>query len=587
MSSLKNKGREMTQWSERQFVRNSYNIWFGENMPKTIAAKELVDNAIDQISDKKSDRVHIRLWPNRIDVMDNGDGISLKKDKTSGKTHLYLAIAKMYTSTNYGGTAGLTGTYGVGMVASNFLADRFKAGHITNKKFTGYEFENGEHSSEGENLDIIEDFADAPMDNGFYVSSSYGDSILEDDIDTQWIINYTKKRTGELREGSIVSIHLYKEEENWQLSEPKMFEFNKITHADGTKDVNYVPSWMEQVEAVKGHHLIRHNGWLYALGKEVGCFSHITSIVQGAPVDCSNTFSAYFDIEDYNVKVNVPFTMFYSGKTKPKYQDQTKQRITVYSTAMMKVLAKSSTLYTYFKQEAEKTYLQHMLKNSGSNMFSPAIGIGNSYKELLIAEGHSAAGGIKQVRNPQSQALLALRGKILNVYGKSLKTAMRSPVVKELLTILTNNKFEKIIICTDADDHGNHICTLLLGLFATFTPHLLREGKVYYCKTPLYIFEKGKEVKWSDDPEDRPKGFNIRTNKGLGSLTPAYSKMFITNPDTREIWRIDYDEPLADEKLYFSLVEGGKRWIADYDKIEEANQQDYKEKEELEEDYEY
>jgi len=548
------KGREITSWSEREFVRNRYSIWFGADSPRTIAAKELIDNAIDQISDNKCNKVHIRVGEDFIEVMDSGAGIATKKDPKTGKTHLFLAVGKLYTSSNYDGSEGLVGTNGVGSSASNFLSKEFKAGYVKNNKFTGYLFEEGQHRDEGETLDIIENF-EAPLESGFYVYSMYDDKILEDPIKIDWLLDYTSKRVGELKEGSIVIVKVENNIDN------PTYTYDKIKGSE-----HYQKSWLEQVQEVEGCQLVKTKGWTYALAKEKGAFNHISAMVQGAPVDCSKNFNAFFEIEGYNVKVPVPYSMHYIGKRSPKYTDQTKRRIMVLAANMMEVLKKNSSLYNYHYKEAERAYLEHMLKNNDSDMYWPAIGSG--YKELIIAEGHSAIKAIKAQRDPKTQACLALRGKILNVYNKPLKIAMRSPIVKEVLTILSKEKFDKIIICCDADDHGSHITTLLLGLFATYMEKKLIEGDIYYCHTPFYVFEKGSQIKWSDSQHDCPKGWRLSVNKGLGSLTPTQVKMFITNPETRDLWRMEYDQPLAQEKLYFSLVECGKRWIHDFDLLD-------------------
>ena len=551
---MSEKGREITQWSEKESVRNRYNIWFGSDMPKTIAAKELIDNALDQISDRKCFNVDIKMSEQSIQVMDTGIGISTKKDAESGKTHLYLAVGKLYTSSNYDGNDGLTGTNGVGSSACNFLSKKFMAGNVKKKLFKGYIFNDGEHIDEGNTMDIIDDL-NLPFDNGFYVSAEFDNETLEDPIDIDWLLRYIEKRTGELREGARVTVKTTTEKgEN-------SFVFDKIKDSEF-----YVKSWLEQVNDVPGSVIIRNGAWTYALSKDKRAFSGITSVAQGAPIQCSTSFNATYEVEGVDVKVSVPFTLNYNGRTPPRYTDQTKRRITIYSASMMNILKKSSALYNYFFSVAESIYLDKMLENSDSDMYWPAIG--NGYKELIIAEGLSAISGIRAQRNAKTQACLALRGKILNVYKKPLKVAMRSPIIKELLTVLSHQTFDKIIICTDADDHGNHICTLLLGLFATFQKKQLMSGLVYYCNTPLYIFEKGKEMKWSDNVEDCPKGWQINVNKGLGSLSSRQIKKFVTDPNTRDLLEIEYDTPEADDMLAFSLIEGGKRWIHDFDNIE-------------------
>ena len=112
MTELKNNisddQRKIEEWSERDFVINRYEIFLGRKMPKTIAAKELIDNGIDQLADKKKkvNNLYIKLTRQSVLVMDSGKGISLDRDTSNGSSHLYLAVSKLYTSTNYQGDRG-------------------------------------------------------------------------------------------------------------------------------------------------------------------------------------------------------------------------------------------------------------------------------------------------------------------------------------------------------------------------------------------------------------------------------------------------------------------------------------------------
>lgn len=545
--------RKVTEWSEKQFIVNRYMIWFGSDMPKTISAKEIIDNALDQAADNLAKNINIHITNNSIAVMDSGNGISTDKSDT-GQTHLFLAVNKLYTSSNYDGTDGLAGTNGVGATATNALSKSFKAGHIKDGVFTGYLFTEGEHASGGAELDILHtdpDFKTGSIDKGFYVEANYDDEILGDAIDIEWLLKYTRARTGELPEGVVVDVQ-YEDIEGFK----NQVRYNKIEGSDF-----YVNSWEEAVNEVPSARIVTYrNGWKFAFCGDKDSFGSISSIVQGAPVSNPNVFSMSFDIEDVAISVRVPVVFYYRGKENPAYTDQTKRRVRMKHSQYNNALRAQKELYKIYLAKAENDYLTRVIGDNKTSMYHPALG-DSDYKELIVSEGYSAMSGIVSKRKYKTQACFALRGKMLNVMQKDMKAAMKSDVVKDFLNIIMTTKFDKIILATDADPDGAHISTLLLGILARYGRDYLIDGKVYYCKTPLYVFEKGKDVRWSDNINDRPEGYSLSVKKGLGSLTSAQIKMFITDPETRDLYRFSYDGIEDLKSLEFALIDGGKDWI--------------------------
>lgn len=587
------KGRVVTGWEERDFVRNRSNIWFGEDMPKTVSAKEIIDNGLDQIADKKTKAksVFIKLTRNSVLVIDDGAGISTVKNEDSGKTNLFLAVAKLYTSTNYEGTESLTGNNGVGATATNFLSKRFVAGHLNKDIIKGYEFEEGSHKNDGEELDTIKVKPNKYISKGFYVSAEYQYDILDESINVKFLLDYIKFRTGELPEGANVYVEYDTKDltlvEKYRMGsnlakdtlERRGVDLTKLDEAvieeseDETEEAvsgemhiskdkdseNYVPSWEERA-IERGLSIVRmRNGFKYAFGKEQSQLEGFKNIVQGAPVDNPLAFRAGFTVGDFKANITVPYTFLYSAKQAPKYTDQTKVKIKIFLQPIMDAF-KRSDLYSYFNKKAEEQFLESQLKNNSTESYTPATGGPSVAKELIIAEGYSAVSAIKAVRDPKTQACFFIRGTILNVYKKDLNGAMGSPVVKELLTVLQKEQFDKVIIAVDADVHGSHIFNLVMGLFYKFQYHYIEQGRLFYLNTPFYLFKNGKEFKWSDDKNDCPRGWHIKTNKGLGGLTQQETKKFIIDRDTRELWRINDDKD-SEDSLYLSMKECGARWI--------------------------
>lgn len=187
--------------------------------------------------------------------------------------------------------------------------------------------------------------------------------------------------------------------------------------------------------------------------------------------------------------------------------------------------------------------------------------------ELILVEGDSAAGSLKQNRDSDFQAILPLRGKILNVQKSTLSRAIANNEIATIFSVLGAGfgknyndqklQYDKVIICTDADVDGAHISVLLQTLFLKYMPDLMLKGHVYRLITPLFVNElkNGKEVYTYDDKEqekflkkNRTKLSDVNRNKGLGELTKKQVIETILTPATRKLERITVnDEDKADD----------------------------------------
>ena len=181
-----------------------------------------------------------------------------------------------------------------------------------------------------------------------------------------------------------------------------------------------------------------------------------------------------------------------------------------------------------------------------------------SISELFIVEGDSAGGTAKQGRNLKTQAILPIRGKVLNTEELTLSKVVENKELADLIKVLgcsigkdfTVNKlrYHKIILLMDADIDGHHISTLLLTFFFRHMPELIRQGHVYIAQPPLYRIEIGKEIQWAGTDEEKDQIVaNARANakpiisrfKGLGEMFPHQLKDTTLHPATRRLLRIE------------------------------------------------
>ncbi len=308
------------------------------------------------------------------------------------------------------------------------------------------------------------------------------------------------------------------------------------------------------------------------------------------------------DISDCLVLVTNSFS------TQTSYANQTKKAITNSFIAEAMTAALKEKLEIYFtekpleaerigaqvlinkrsRETAEKSRIDYKskvtVKNDLANRVDKFVSCRSkdpTRRELFIVEGDSAMGSVKLARNAEFQAIIPVRGKTLNCLKSSYDKIFKSEIITNLLKVvgcgveiktkqkdgmapfsMDDLKWSKIIICTDADEDGFQIRTLILTMFYRLLPTLLREGRVYIAESPLYEITCGKETYFAYNEAEKAvilrdigdKRYTLQRSKGLGENEPDMMWKTTMNPETRRLIRVSPADAEATARIFETLL---------------------------------
>lgn len=323
----------------------------------------------------------------------------------------------------------------------------------------------------------------------------------------------------------------------------------------------------------------------------------------------------YEDVEECLVLVSSSFS------TQTSYENQTKKSITnkfireamtdflrhrleiyfIENPDEAKRISEQVLLNKRSRENAEKTRLNMKKKLSGTidlaNMVDKFVDCRTkdvSRRELYIVEGDSALGSVKLARDPDFQAVIPVRGKILNCLKAEYAKIFRSEIITNLIKIfgcgvevnsrskqiaefnISNFRWNKIVICTDADVDGFQIRTLILTMLYRLTPTLIEQGFVYIAESPLFeITTKDKTYfAYTEQEKQRiirkigTKKYTVQRSKGLGENQPDMMNLTTMNPDTRRLIRVTADDIQESAAVFEMLLgddlQGRKDYISQY-----------------------
>ncbi len=578
---------------------------------------EIVDNSVDEALAGFCDTIDVSInKDNSITVIDNGRGIPIGINHKAGIPAVEVVFTVLHAGGKFGGGGYKVsgGLHGVGASVVNALSNWLEVEIFQDGKIYRQRYEKG-HVVYA--LKVVGECE--PEKTGTKVSFLPDDTIFEE---TVFEFDTLKQR---LREMAFLTKNLRIRLKDDRLEEPLIKEFHyeggirefviylnrsktalysDVMYFEGSRDNVYVEVAMQHNDSYTessysfvnnintpegGTHLA---GFRNAITKTFNDYARTNKLLKDSETNLSGE-----DIREgltaiVSIKIEDPQ---FEGQTKQKLGNSeargavdsvVSEQLTYFleqNPAVAKIICEKSILAQRAREAARKARDLTRRKTALEGMSLPGKLADCSDKdpkncEIYIVEGDSAGGSAKTARSRATQAILPLRGKILNVEKARLDKIYANAEIKAMITAfgtgihedfdISKLRYHKIIIMTDADVDGAHISTLLLTFLYRFMPDLIKEGYVYLAQPPLYKLEKNKKVwyAYSDEELDgilkevgRDQNNKIQRYKGLGEMDPEQLWETTMDPEHRILLRVTMDEEAESEiDLTFTTLMGDK-----------------------------
>ena len=578
---------------------------------------EIVDNSVDEALAGYCDHIQVFINPdNSITVIDNGRGIPVGINHKAGLPAVEVVFTVLHAGGKFGGGGYKVsgGLHGVGASVVNALSDWLEVEICHEGKVYRQRYEKGHVVYK---LKVVDECD--PEKTGTKVTYLPDETIFEDTVFDYDTLKQRFREMAFLTKGLRISLTDLRDEEPKErvfhyeggikefvqyLNRSKTPLYEQIIYCEGTKDNVEVEVAMQHNDSYTdntygfvnnittpegGTHVV---GFRNAITKTFNDYARKNKLLKDSEPNLSG--------ED----IREGLTAIISVKIEdPQFEGQTKQKLgnceargavdSIVSSqlqifleqnpAIGKSIVEKSVMAQRAREAARKARDLTRRKSALEGMSLPGKLADCSDKdpskcEIYIVEGDSAGGSAKTARDRATQAILPLRGKILNVEKSRLDKIYGNAEIKAMINAfgtgihddfdISKLRYHKIIIMTDADVDGAHISTLLLTFLYRFMPELIKQGYVYLAQPPLYKLEKNKKVWYAYSDEElakiisevgRDQNNKIQRYKGLGEMDAEQLWDTTMDPQHRILRRVTMDDETSSElDLTFTTLMGDK-----------------------------
>ena len=613
---IQNYGADQIQILEGlEAVRKRPGMYIGSTSARGLhhLVYEIVDNAVDEALAGVCKEIIVTINPdNSVTVVDDGRGIPVEINKKKGISSVEVVFTILHAGGKFGGGGYKVsgGLHGVGASVVNALSKWLEVVVEKNGKkyFQRYEY--------GKPLERLKEIGDSDR-HGSTVTFLPDDTIFEETVFDFDVLKQRLREMAFLTKG--LKIILKDEREGQEKEKTFHYEggiseyvqylnknqnvlYPEIIYCEGQKGDVYVEVAMQHNDAYNencysfvnnittpegGTH---YTGFKNALTKTFNDYARNMKLLKENEDNLSG--------EDLReglaaiISIKLPDPQF-EGQTKQKLGNSeargavdavVSEKLTYFleqNPAVAKIIIEKAVLAQRARDAARKARDLTRRKTALEGMSLPGKLADCSDKnpencEIFIVEGDSAGGSAKTARDRATQAILPLRGKILNVEKARLDKILGNEEIRSMITAfgtgisedfdLSKLRYNKIIIMTDADVDGAHISTLMLTFLYRFMPELIKQGHVYLAQPPLYKIEKNKNVWYAYSDEQlnnimvqigRDSSNKVQRYKGLGEMDADQLWETTMDPSTRVLKKVDMDEDnIAELNITFNTLMG-------------------------------
>ena len=586
------------------------------------SAFEIISNSIDEAREGYGKEITVTLFQDHsIQVEDHGRGLPVDYNPNEKKYNWQLLFCEMYAGSKYNNNEGGSYEYSLGLNGLGLCSTQYASEYMTAEvKRDGFiytlNFKKGRPSGKMKKEEY------AKKDTGTIIRWKPDLEVFTDiDIAPEYFLDILKRQaivnagirfifkhqtgtnkfdTTEFKYENGILDHVKEMVGEETLTLPQYWQTEKMARDRADKDeykckMNFAFAFSNKHATAEYYHnssWLEHGGAPEKAVRNAFVYQIDNWLKSNSKYNKNESKVLFADVEDCLVIVISSFSSVTS------YENQTKKSITNkgIQDAMTEFLRHQ--LEVYFienpldaekicnqvlvnkrsRENAEKTR-QNLKKKLTVTMdmtnrvakFVDCRSKDTSERELFIVEGDSALGSCKQARDPNFQAVMPIRGKILNCLKADYTRIFKSDIITDLLKVLgcgvevssksnkdlaafdlNNLKWNKVIICTDADVDGFQIRTLLLTMFYRLTPTLINEGKVFIAESPLYEITTKDNTYFAYTEAEKEKyiaeignsKFTVQRSKGLGENQADMMNLTTMNPTTRRLIKVMPDEAL-------------------------------------------